>query len=48
MQTLKLDIPRDLGQIISDTFKYIRVHYKTLFKPFSVYVLPALLFLLPY
>ena len=43
MQTLKLDKPRDIGQIISDTFAYIRVHHKTLLKPFAVYVLPALL-----
>ena len=43
MQTLKLDKPRDIGQIISDTFTYIRVHHKTLLKPFAVYVLPALL-----
>ncbi|MEQ9091851.1 MAG: glycerophosphoryl diester phosphodiesterase membrane domain-containing protein [Balneola sp.] len=43
MQTLKLDKPRDIGQIISDTFAYIRVHHKTLLKPFVVYVLPALL-----
>ncbi len=43
MQKLELDKPRDLGQIIGDTFTYIRVHNVTLLKPFAVYVLPSLL-----
>ncbi len=43
MKTLDLKKPRDLGQILSDTFLYIRIYYKSLLKPFLVYVLPPLL-----
>ncbi len=34
---------RDFGDIITDTFTYIRVHWKTLGKVFSIYVLSPLL-----
>ena len=43
MSTFQLRKPRDFGQIITDTFTYLRVHFKTLGKALFVFVFPIVL-----
>mgnify|MGYP001627863254 CR=1 FL=1 len=43
MKTVELRKSRDFGDIISDTFKYIRVHFKTLGKGLFLFVFPVVI-----
>ena len=43
MSTFQLRKTRDFGQIITDTFTYLRVHFKSLGKALFIFVFPILL-----
>lgn len=43
IKSVELRKSRDFGDIISDTFKYIRVHFKTLGKALLLFVLPVVI-----
>ena len=43
MSTFELRKPRDFGQIITDTFTYIRVHFRTLGKALFLFVFPIVI-----
>lgn len=43
MSTFQLRKPRDFGQIITDTFTYLRVHFKSLGKALFIFVFPIVL-----
>ena len=43
MKTITLREPRDFGDIISDTFGYVRVHFKTLAKGLLLFSLPFII-----
>lgn len=43
MSTFELRKPRDFGQIITDTFTYIRVHFRTLGKALFLFVFPVII-----
>ena len=43
MSTFELRKTRDFGQIISDTFTYIRVHFRTLGKALFLFVFPIII-----
>ncbi len=43
MKSLTLRKPRDFGDVITDTFAYVRIHYKTLGKGLLLFSLPLII-----